>query len=171
IFYTPIPASEKRSAKSLIDVGFDRLGDAVGGGLVRLTLMLAPIYQATTILWLAIASAGASVLVASRLHRGYIHALERSLLNRGLELELSEVEDATTRTAMVRTLTTIQMPAKSWRDAGVAEPDRSPSRAMPAPIGALGELDADLLQILALRSRDRERVRRALHSERGLPAI
>ena len=35
IFYTPIPPNEKRAAKSLIDVGFDRLGDAVGGGLVR----------------------------------------------------------------------------------------------------------------------------------------
>ena len=37
LFYTPIPAAEKRAAKSLIDVAFDRLGDAVGGGLVRLT--------------------------------------------------------------------------------------------------------------------------------------
>jgi ATP:ADP antiporter, AAA family len=170
IFYTPIPASEKRSAKSLIDVGFDRLGDAVGGGLVRMTLMLAPIYQLNTILSLAIGCALASVVVARGLHRGYIHALERSLLNRGLELELSEVEDSTTRTAMVRTLTTIQMPAKSWREAGPAEPDRAPTRALPA-IGAIGELDSDLLQILALRSRDRERVRRALHSDRGLPAI
>jgi len=35
IFYTPIPSREKRAAKSLIDVGFDRLGDAAGGGLVR----------------------------------------------------------------------------------------------------------------------------------------
>ena len=35
LFYTPIPAAEKRAAKSIIDVAFDRLGDAVGGGLVR----------------------------------------------------------------------------------------------------------------------------------------
>ena len=41
LFYTPIPADEKRAAKSLIDVGFDRLGDAVGGGLVRLAMVLA----------------------------------------------------------------------------------------------------------------------------------
>ena len=33
IFYTPVPSAEKRAAKSIIDVGFDRLGDAVGGGL------------------------------------------------------------------------------------------------------------------------------------------
>jgi hypothetical protein len=176
IFYTPIPASEKRSAKSLIDVGFDRLGDAVGGGLVRAALMLAPMYQVRTILWLAIGCAAAGVVVASRLHRGYIHALERSLLNRGLELELSDVEDVTTRTAMIRTLTTIQMPAKStWREIAAkgGEAEQAPGRAMPAAGGfaELDKFDSDMLQILALRSRDRERVQRVLRSERGLAAM
>ena len=42
VFYTPIPASEKRAAKSIIDVGFDRLGDAVGGGTIRSVLLLSP---------------------------------------------------------------------------------------------------------------------------------
>ena len=32
LFFTPIPPHDKRAAKSIIDVGFDRLGDAVGGG-------------------------------------------------------------------------------------------------------------------------------------------
>ena len=36
LFYTPIPAAEKRAVKSIVDVSVDRLGDAVGGGLVRL---------------------------------------------------------------------------------------------------------------------------------------
>ena len=38
IFYTPIPADEKRAAKSIIDVGFDRLGDAIGGEPHRATV-------------------------------------------------------------------------------------------------------------------------------------
>src|SRR6185295_1369536 len=42
LFYTPIPADDKRAAKSIIDVAFDRLGDALGGGLVRLVLFVAP---------------------------------------------------------------------------------------------------------------------------------
>jgi hypothetical protein len=136
-------------------------------------LMLAPIYQVRTILWLAIACAAAGVVVASRLHHGYIQALERSLLNRGLELELSDVEDVTTRTAMIRTLTTIQMPAKStWREIAAkdGEAEHAPSRVTSAA-GVFGELDADVLQILALRSRDRERVQRVLRSERGLAAM
>ena len=38
VFYTPIPLAEKRAAKSIIDVGFDRVGDAVGGGAIRFIL-------------------------------------------------------------------------------------------------------------------------------------
>jgi hypothetical protein len=38
LLYTPLPPAEKRAAKSLIDVAFDRLGDAIGGGFVRLSL-------------------------------------------------------------------------------------------------------------------------------------
>jgi hypothetical protein len=171
IFYTPLPPNEKRSAKSLIDVGFDRLGDAVGGGLVRLALLLAPVGQTTAILWLAMVCAAAALVVASRLHRGYIHALERSLLNRGLELELSDVQDVTTRTAMLRTLTTIQMPAKKLReiDPEAVQGDEAPTR-LPAAAAAIGEVDDAMLQILALRSRDRDRVRRVLHADRDLDA-
>src|SRR5262249_55587328 len=105
IFYTPIPRREKRVAKSLIDVGFDRLGDAVGGGLLRLALMLAPSTQITAILLLSAGSSIAALVVASRLHKGYIQTLERSLMNRAVELDLSDVQDMTTRTLMLQTLT------------------------------------------------------------------
>ncbi|MCK5353202.1 hypothetical protein KAJ77_11490, partial [bacterium] len=42
LFYTPISLRDKRATKSLIDVGFQRLGDALGGGTVRLLLFLGP---------------------------------------------------------------------------------------------------------------------------------
>src|SRR5262245_48038111 len=97
IFYTPIPASEKRAAKSLIDVGFDRLGDAVGAGLIFLLLVLAPTSSAAAILLTSAACSAATLVVARRLNHGYIKTLERSLLNRALEVDLSDVEDMTTR--------------------------------------------------------------------------
>ena len=50
LFYTPIPAAEKRSTKPLIDVAVDRLGDAVGGGMVRLAVVFLPAAQSVTIL-------------------------------------------------------------------------------------------------------------------------
>jgi hypothetical protein len=153
----------------LIDVGFDRLGDAMGGALVRLALVLAPLYQTTTILLLAVGCSVAALVVASRLNRGYIQTLERSLLNRALELDLSEVEDTTTRTAMLRTLPTVQMLAKSRRGGtGAGGEEAAPLEESPAP-GVLGTLDAEMIQILALRSRDRERVLRVLHADQGMP--
>jgi ATP/ADP translocase len=90
LFYTPIPAVEKRAAKSIIDVAFDRLGDAVGGGIVRTVLFLSPAAQYSAILSMAMACSAAAMLAASRLNRGYIETLERSLLNRAVELDLSD---------------------------------------------------------------------------------
>ena len=48
VFYTAVPLAERRAAKSIIDVGFDRVGDAVGGGAIRFILMLAPSLQHVT---------------------------------------------------------------------------------------------------------------------------
>src|SRR6266542_2174627 len=42
LFYTPVPAAEKRAAKSIIDVGFDRLGDLLGAGVLQLVLLILP---------------------------------------------------------------------------------------------------------------------------------
>src|SRR5262245_57987068 len=81
LFYTPIPADEKRAAKALIDVGFDRLGDGIGGGLVRLVLEVAPASQSAAILSLAIVCSIGALAAASRLTRGYLGTLENSLVD------------------------------------------------------------------------------------------
>ena len=160
IFYTPIPAQEKRAAKSIIDVGFDRAGDALGGGLVRAALMVLPASRhQTAILAVAITCAAAALVIARRLNHAYVQTLERSLVNRAVELELSDVEDLTTRTVMLRTL---GAPAVS-----VALAERisyAPSPAAEVPIA-----DAEVQQILALRSRDREPILAILDTEDGVP--
>jgi hypothetical protein len=93
--------------------------------------------------------------VARRLNQGYIKTLERSLLNRALEVDLADVEDMTTRTVMLRTLPAIRTPR------------RGDIRDVPtAPVGAEGgELTAEARGILALQSRDRDRVIQVLRSE------
>lgn len=171
LFYTPIPPSEKRAAKSLIDVGVDRLGEAVGGGLIRVVmLMLAPARQSAALNVAAAVCSAAALLVASRLHRGYISTLERSLLNRAVELDLSDVEDTTTRTTMVRTLRSMA------RLRQPLSPDHAATRS-PEPhridrgANVLRQLDADMLQILALKSRDRERILRVLDRVERVPAV
>jgi len=172
IFYTPIPRREKRVAKSLIDVGFDRLGDAVGGGLVRLSLMLASTAQIPVILLLAAGSSIAALVVASRLQKGYIQTLERSLVSRAVELDLSDVQDMTTRTLMLKTLASmpsvvlpnIPSTSNSGPPQAVAPPPHGPASAEPA-----SNLDPDLLLIRALRSRQRETVVRTLRGNDALP--
>ena len=72
LFYTPIPAEEKRATKSLIDVVFDRLGDASGGALVRASILLVPALHRPTILMLAVACSVGGIIAACRLNRGYV---------------------------------------------------------------------------------------------------
>jgi len=158
VFYTPVLPDDKRAAKSLIDVGFDRFGDALGAGLISLAILLPVARQYHTILVLAIASGGLALVIAQRLNRGYIQALERSLVNRAVELDLSNIEDITTRTAVFRTrqlTTTMTGPA-------------SPSELAAETAAAID--DTDVQQIVALRSRNRERVVRVLRDEQGLAA-
>jgi hypothetical protein len=161
IFYTPIAAEEKRAAKSIIDVGFDRLGDAVGGGLVRLLILLPAAQQYGAILLTAVACSVVAIVVARRLSSGYIHTLERSLLDRAVELDLSDVEDITTRTAIMRTLRT-PFTAGLTRDRTVAT--SAITAEHPLPVG-----DPEVMEILALKSRNRDRVLSVLRQDEGLP--
>jgi len=174
LFYTPIPVSEKRAAKSIIDVGFDRLGDAAGAVLVTLALIATPAYQLPTMLGLAFLLSGSALIVAMRLNRGYIQTLERSLLNRAVELDLSDTEDLTTRSTMTRTLSTL----RALRRSPASVPQEPTPSDAPTTVAArktrasesIAGMDTVLLQIAALRSRDRERILRVLRSEEDLPA-
>lgn len=162
LFYTPIPAHQKRAVKSIIDVGFDRLGDAVGGGIIRLVILAIPAIQHSALLGLAIAGSGAAVILASRLNRGYIQTLENSLLNRALELDLSDALDFTTRTTMLRTFPGIGQPITRAPTEG--------TRSAPVDSFAASAADPEVQEILALRSRDRAQVVKVLRGEEGLTA-
>ena len=156
VFFTPIPSGERRAAKSIIDVGFDRLGDAVGGGTIRILLFLVPAaQQANAILAGAVLCSLAALLVARNLNQGYVHTLERSLINRAVELDLDAVKDLTTRTTLLRTLPSIQRPPRMF-----TEP------SAPAHLPTL--VDPEIQAIVALRSRDRERIVAVLQDEEGL---
>jgi hypothetical protein len=160
IFYTPVPPAEKRAAKSIIDVGFDRLGDAIGGGILRLLLLLPAARQYAAILIAAILCSAAALIVARRLNRGYIETLERSLLHRAVELDLTDVADVTTRTVMLNTL----HPRAGTETNVTLGTSRIAARAE-----ALQTADPEIQEILALRSRDRERVTAVLKDDEGLP--
>src|SRR5215510_2974788 len=108
-----------------------------------------------------------AVAVARRLSRGYIHTLERSLLDRAVELELSDVGDITTRTVMMRTIRAprpnLPRPTAETRTSNDTDTVNVPRIATPVN-------DPELREIVALRSRNRDAVLQVLRVEEGLPA-
>jgi ATP:ADP antiporter, AAA family len=163
LFYTPIPADEKRAAKTLIDVGFDRLGDGVGGGFVRVVVALAPAWQSSAILSLAVVCSGGALVAASRLNRGYLGTLGNSLVDLskragGIDPLANEGFKSTRLIGLIR------------RDG--AEPSIGRQMNAAAARGAIesASLDPDLRDILSLRSRNRARVVEVLSREDGIAA-
>jgi AAA family ATP:ADP antiporter len=153
VFYTPIGSADKRAAKSIIDVGFDKLGDAAGAGVVRLAQSLALAGQFAAVLAAAVACSALALVVSTRLRRGYILALERSLRDRAVELDLTEVHDVLTRTVVLRAV---------QQHATVVEPATDSSiTARP---------DTELLAIIELRSCDRVRIVCVLRAADGITA-
>ena len=158
LFYTPIPQEEKRAAKSIIDVGVDRMGDAVGGTLVRLGVMLAPVGHVSVLLGLGIACSAGAIVVASRLNRVYVQTLERSLMRQS-----SLVAQDTPNT-----LRTLVQGTLGRERADAISDDVEPTRQnQPAVMAALSS-DPDLADIVRLRSRDRARVVRVLARSEGI---
>lgn len=148
LFYTPIPVSEKRAAKSIIDVGADRLGDALGAGITQSFLWLGAQTASTRILMTVTGMASVAVLLALRLDKGYVQALEQSLMHRAVELDMDEVHDTTTRAVMMSGVAALPTVAAPERNFGTARP--------PRPLEPLVE------KLVDLRSGKPERVGAAL---------
>lgn len=148
LYYIPVPAAEKRAVKSLIDVAADRMGDAVGSAGVSLMLVLAPGRYGPILALTAFLSLIA-LWLAARLKHGYLHALEKSLVERATELAPSLVEDSHSRSVFMQT---VKIPAGPllW----------GPTAPIPAPASA-GANDSFLRVAADLRSGDGSRAIRA----------
>ncbi len=161
LFYTPISAEEKRAAKTLIDVGFDRLGDGIGGGLVRLCVTLLPAVQSSAILSIAVACSAGALAAASRLHRGYLGRLEHSLVDLSRRAGPGESMDAKTTISGI-------LPSRLMR--GDVEASSTRQTDFPGRATDPGLLDPEVRDILSLRSRNRDRIVEILSREEGLTA-
>ena len=155
LFFTPMPAAEKRATKSLIDVTFDRLGDAIGGAIIPLAILAAPGLQSVVILSVAMVASVGAIVAASQLSRWYVRTLENSLLTRGGSLPLLDEIDAAT----VTVISDIRLRQTA--------PDRNTTRVSgyrPAPAP-----DPILDGIATLRSPERRPIITLLSREEGLP--
>lgn len=155
VFYTPVPVEEKRAVKTALDVGVDRSGDIIGAGVVQLLLWAPPSNLSAVLMWLAIGCSLAALLVVRRVSRGYVDALERSLLERAVELDVSDIEDHQTRTIVLRTLYGAHAHTRSNHDRQID--------TLPVIEGA----DSEIQDIVVMRSRDADGARRILHRETG----
>jgi hypothetical protein len=151
LFYTAVAPTDKRAAKSFIDVGMDRMGDALGAGLVHLFLVLSP-GRRTGILVSACACSVVAYVLTVQLRRGYLLALENSLINRGVELDPSLVEDSTTHSVLLQTA--------AMRGFKGVPRDQAPTRSRLA--ATLPARDPFVLSAAELRSGDLGRVVEAL---------
>jgi len=156
LFYTPVPAREKRATKSLVDVAVDRLGDAVGGGLVRVAVVFLPAVASTTILAAAVLISVAAVLVASRLNRWYVRALETNLVERGGDIDLAYTQDHSMH-GVVTAMRGLRVAHSTQSDVATAATTQ--------------HIDPDLEDIAALRSRDHDRVLTVLGRDVNAAAV
>jgi hypothetical protein len=101
--YAPLPLQEKRAKKGLIDVACDRIGEALGSGVMLAFAMLAPALGVRAGLALAVLASGSALLLSSRLERGYVNELAASLREGRLELDPEGAADATTRLTLSQT--------------------------------------------------------------------
>jgi hypothetical protein len=86
LLFTPVSPREKRGTKLLIDVGAARIGDVIGGVLIGTTIVLAGAATGKVLLGMAVALSLGALLVARRLHLGYVQALEGTLQRRAGEI-------------------------------------------------------------------------------------
>jgi len=116
LFYTPLPVQEKRAAKPVIDVVFDRLGDVLGGGISEILLALGGMVAIKSILLVTVGIAGAGIYITRRLQRLYVRVLEQGLVDRAVELEVDTESELLTRSLLLtlslkRDSTTAALPA------------------------------------------------------------
>ena len=103
LFYTPLSRSQKRPTKILIDVGLDRLGTIIGGGLAAIVAAAFGVSGVPILLGVAMGASAVALLCAARLNRGYVEALAGRLKRGTLKIDERNVLDRTTRRTLAET--------------------------------------------------------------------
>ena len=153
-----MPRRERQAAKSILDVGIERLGDLLGAVLLAIIAWAASPTSSTVMLVIAAALGMAAFIISQRLRRGYVSALENSLRSRSLS-----VPQTLRRPARgVSILMTI-------RDFATGKPPQAKPLNLSVPPARPEALVRDpvVLQIQALRSPNAGTVRAALKEAPG----
>jgi hypothetical protein len=164
LLYTPVSPGEKRGTKLLIDVGAARIGDVIGGVLIAGTIVTVGAGTGRVLLVVAVALSLGALLVARRLHLGYVSALEGTLQRRAGEIpDLVQDEGS----ALLQTVGGFDLSGIRNRPQLPAQPGSSPAPSS-APTPSKSDIASTSLR-QAIASRSKEAVENAL-STRPLAA-
>lgn len=180
LFYTPLPPAKKRATKTFIDVGVDRVGTAVGSGvLFAVAHLVDETLQTRIVLFCVLGASVAAWLIAARLQDGYIQALASSLKSGALALREDDTEDLTTRKTLAETtalldrdklLARIEEFQRHKETVGEPAPKSNVSvtplseRASTTDVERLVDSDPIVARAAALRSAEPAAIKRALAS-------
>jgi hypothetical protein len=167
VLFTPVAPALKRPTKTMIDVSFDRIGLMAGSALTLGLIALLPGEAVRAVIFVTVVTAAIQLVVAYRLHHGYVGTLTERLRSGALVLDAASVVDATTRRTLSRTMESIDRRILLAQiEAFRADGD---TRGAPAsePIPEHPEFETgpsdDLVRALAdLRSPDAANIRRGL---------
>ena len=138
LLFTPLAPAQKRATKALLDVAIGRVGAVVGSVLIVALLAIGlPYTQLLVTLILCAALCGLSalaLLLALRLHAGYVQKLADSLRDGVVRLDPSEILDPATRRTLAESAVTIDR-AELLRK---LEAMKRTSLMPPAPVSAAG---------------------------------
>jgi len=158
LLYTSIARERKRSLKLLIDVGFDRAGIAIGSALTLLVIWLLPGIAERLLLGGIVTTAVAGVVVARRLHAGYVSTLEESMRTRSERLEETAADAGTARSVPTQTDAGLDKP----NPRGAPRASSAAGAASAAKLERRAACDGLLDSIAALRSGNLARIRQIL---------
>ncbi len=183
LLFTPVVPKDKRATKTIIDVGADRMGDVLGGAIIRTVIFLPMAIADHVLVLIAVAISIGGFVVARALRRGYVRALEASLLHQADQLDIKDDDAPGARTLFMDSLTGIDLSITSGSiriedlreamrsrepSAPVSRPDDSDTEPAPPQPGA----DREIASLIALRSGDTKRVQGELRQTRAItPAI
>lgn len=101
--FTPLPSATKRATKSLIDVVFDKGGDALASSLILLVSLGGPTLMARAPVLFSTFAFALGLLLALSARQGYLNELEASLRAGTVSLETVEAEDPAARLTLSAT--------------------------------------------------------------------
>jgi len=163
--YTPVPPADKRAVKTIVDVGFDRMGDAVGAGAVQVMIWLGPTLARPEILGLAMVLTAISTTLAMRLEASYRGVLERGLVERAREDGGSGEGDESLMNTMFEGMPSLP----EFQTGSVKAKPLKTATAGAMPVATL--VDSTTERMADLRSRDTHRIDRALSSQDAWDAL